>query len=424
MEIVIIIGLILFNGLLSMSEIALVSVRKSRLETESKNGNKSATSALKLVNEPDRFFSTIQIGITLVGILTGLYSGEAFAGDLAEALNGIPAIAPYSMIISKTIIVVTVTYLTLVFGELIPKRLGMTKAEGIAMSVTKPMVFLARLTYPFVWFLSKSTALIMKLFGLYHIEDSKVTEEEVKAIVKESLDDGEIQEVEHDIVERVFNLGDRDVSSIMTHRADLIYIDINESKNALRSKVMSNMHNTYPVVSGRVDKIIGVIHLKDLFGKIEAEDFSIEKIITKAHYLPENMSVYNALMQFKNAHVKYGLIIDEFGIIQGIVTLKDIMEALVGEIHEEGDEKEILQREDGSWLVDGQYSFYDFLSNFDAEYLFADNDYNTISGLIFELLETIPTVGQKVTWKDFIFEIVDMDGARIDKVLVTINVKD
>lgn len=424
MEVVIIIGLILFNGLLSMSEIALVSARKSRLETEVKKGNKSAKIALKLANEPDRFFSTIQIGITLVGILTGLYSGEAFAGDLAGVLNGVPAIASYSLIISKTLIVIIVTYLTLVFGELIPKRLGMTKAEGISMSVAKPMVFLARLTHPFVWLLSKSTALIMKLFGLHNIEDSKVTEEEIKAIVKESLDDGEIQEVEHDIVERVFNLGDRDVSSIMTHRADLIYIDINESKHELRSKVMSNMHDTYPVVSDRVDKIIGVIHLKDLFGKIEAEDFSIEQITTSAYYLPENMSVYNALMQFKNAHVKYGIIIDEFGIIQGIVTLKDIMEALVGEIHEEGDEKEIIQREDGSWLIDGQYSFYDFLSNFDAEYLFADNDYNTISGLILELLETIPTVGQKVTWEGFDLEIIDMDGARIDKVLVTLKTED
>jgi putative hemolysin len=426
MEILIIILLILFNGLLSMSEIALVSARKSKLEIESKKGNKSAATALKLANEPDRFFSTIQIGITLIGILTGLYSGEAFAGDLAAVFQNIPALSPYSYIISKTVIVIVVTYFTLIFGELIPKRLGMSKAEGISMSVAKPMIFLAILTYPFVWLLAKSTAIVMKLFGLHKIEENKVTEEEVKAIVKESLDDGEIQEIEHDIVERVFNLGDRDVSSIMTHRADLIYIDINmdKLKDELHSKIVNNIHDTYPVVSGNVDNILGVIHLKDLFAELGTDDFSLEKILKKPCYLPENMSVYNALMHFKNAHVKYGVIIDEFGAVQGIVTLKDIMEALVGEIHEEEGNKDIIQREDGSWLIDGQYSFYDFLSNFDAEYLFTDNNYNTISGLILELLRNIPKEGQKIVWNNFTFEIMDMDGARIDKVLVTIKTEE
>jgi putative hemolysin len=409
-----------------MSEIALVSARKSKLEIEAKKGNKSAAAALKLANEPDRFFSTIQIGITLTGILTGLYSGEAFAGDLAMIFQGIPTLSPYAYIISKTVIVIAVTYFTLVFGELIPKRLGMNKAEGISMSVAKPMIFLARLTYPFVWLLAKSTAIIMKLLGLHKIDESKVTEEEVKAIVKESLDDGEIREIEHDIVERVFNLGDRDISSIMTHRTELVCIDIDADKSIdrLRSKIMNNIHNTYPVVSGSVDNIIGVIHLKDLFGESGADDFSLEKILQTTVYLPENMSVYNALMYFKNAHVKYGIIIDEFGAVQGIVTLKDIMEALVGEIHEEGENKDIIRREDGSWLIDGQYSFYDFLSNFDAEYLFSDNDYNTISGLILELLGNIPKEGQKIEWNKFTFEVIDMDGARIDKVLVTTKIKE
>ncbi len=299
----------------------------------------------------------------------------------------------------------------------------MNKAEGISMSIAKPMIFLARLTSPFVWLLAKSTAIIMKLLGLHKIGESKVTEEEVKAIVKESLDDGEIREIEHDIVERVFNLGDRDISSIMTHRTELIYIDIDVDKSIdkLRAKIVSNIHNTYPVVSGNIDNIIGVIHLKDLFAKLATDDFSLEKILKTASYLPENMSVYNALMHFRKVHVKYGVIIDEFGAVQGIVTLKDIMDALVGEIHEEGESKDIIRREDGSWLVDGQYSFYDFLSNFDAEYLFTDNDYNTISGLILELLGNIPKEGQKIVWNNFTFEVVDMDGARIDKVLVTVE---
>ncbi|MDR1740214.1 MAG: hemolysin family protein, partial [Bacteroidales bacterium] len=421
MEIVIIIGLILLNGLLSMSEIALVSARKSKLEVEAKRGNKSAATALKLANQPDRFFSTIQIGITLIGILTGLYSGEAFAGDLAMVFQGSAALSPYAYIISKIIIVITVTYLTLIFGELVPKRLGMNKAEGIAKSVAKPMIFLSRLTYPFVWFLAKSTAVIMRLSGLNKTEENKVTEEEVKAIVKESLNDGEIREIEHDIVERVFNLGDRDISSIMTHRTELVCIDIDldKSPEELHAKIVSNIHDIYPVISGSIDNLVGVIHLRDLFSEFGVDDFSLEKILKTTSYLPENMSVYNALMHFKSTHVKYGIVIDEFGTVQGIVTLKDIMDALVGEVSEEGENKNIIQREDGSWLVDGQYSFYDFLSNFDAEDLFTDNDYNTISGLILELLGSIPKEGQKVVWKHFTFEVLDMDGARIDKVLVT-----
>lgn len=423
MEIVIIVGLILFNGLLSMSEIAFVSARKSKLELNAKKGNKYAATALKLVNEPDRFFSTIQIGITLIGIVTGLYSGEAFASDLAKVFTGIPALIPHALWISKAIIVTVVTYLTLVFGELVPKRLGMNNAETLLMFVAKPMLFLARVTHPFVWLLSKSTALIIKLFGVHEAENSKVTEEEVKAMVKESLHDGEIEEIEHDIVERVFGLGDRDINSIMTHRNDLVYIDVADEKSPdeLRSKIVADIHDTYPAVMDTIDNVIGVIHLKDLFGEIGREGFSLRKIVTTPCYLPENMNVYDALLHFKNEHVKYGVVIDEFGEMQGIITLTDIMEALVGEMPEEGETPDIIRREDGSFFIDGQYSFYDFLSHFDAEYLFAENNYNTVSGLILELLGSIPHEGQKIVWGNFTFEVVDMDGARIDKLLVTVK---
>ena len=225
MEIFIIIGLILLNGLLSMSEIALVSARKARLELEAKRGNKSAKTALKLANEPDRFLSTIQIGITLIGILTGLYSGEAFAYDLAEHVRRIPFLEPYALGVSKTTIVVIVTYLTLIMGELVPKRIGMGYAERVSMLVAKPMNFLSLVASPFVWLLSKSTALTVRLIGTDATEENKVTEDEIKAIVKEGFDVGEVQEVEQDIVERVFNLGDRNVGSIMTHRSELVWLD-------------------------------------------------------------------------------------------------------------------------------------------------------------------------------------------------------
>lgn len=418
MEIFIIIGLILLNGILSMSEIALVSARKARLELDAKRGNKSAQTALNLAGEPDRFLSTIQIGITLIGILTGLYSGEAFAYNLAEVVRHVPVLEPYALGVSKTIIVIIVTYLTLIMGELVPKRIGMGYAERVSMLVAKPMYFLSKLALPFVWLLSKSTSLVIKITGIKANEENKVTEEEIKAIVKEGFDGGEVQEVEQDIVERVFNLGDRNVGSIMTHRSDLVWLDVTDSIEKIREKVQENLFNIYPVASEKFDNIKGVVYLKDLFGRIDEPDFSLEEVIRPAQYLPENQSVYNALEQFKEARVKYGIVTDEFGGIQGIVTLKDIMEGLIGQVPEVGEEAEIVQRADGSWLVDGQYNFYDFLEYFDMEDLYAEHDYNTLSGLILEILERVPKTGETLTWLTFEFEIVDMDGARIDKVLV------
>lgn len=401
-----------------MSEIALVSARKSRLEVEAKRGNRSAQTALKLSNEPDRFLSTIQIGITLIGILTGLYSGEAFAYDLAAYMRGIPWIAPYALVISKTAIVVLVTYLTLIMGELVPKRIGMGYAEKVSMLAAKPMYLLSLVASPFVWLLSKSTALAVKLMGTDASEESKVTEEEIKAIVKEGFDGGEVQEVEQDIVERVFNLGDRKVGSIMTHRSELIWLDLTDSIEEIREKVQAHLFNIYPVANGKFDDIRGVVYLKDLFGRIDDPGFSLTQVIRPAEFVPENQSVYNALEQFKQARVQYGIVTDEFGGIQGIVTLKDIMEGLVGQVPDVGEDAEVVQRSDGTWLVDGQYRFYDFLEYFDMEDLYAEHDYNTLSGLILEILERVPKTGEKLTWLNFEFEIVDMDGARIDKVLV------
>ena len=418
MEIFIIVGLILLNGVLSMSEIALVSARKTRLDVEAKKGNKSAQTALKLAGEPDRFLSTIQIGITLIGILTGLYSGEAFAYDLAEVVALVPVLEPYALGLSKAAIVVSVTYLTLIMGELVPKRIGMGYSERVSMLVAKPMYLLSKLASPFVWLLSKSTALVIKVTGIKGNEGSKVTEEEIKAVVKEGFDGGEVQEVEQDIVERVFNLGDRNVGSIMTHRSDIVWLDLTDSIDKIREKVQENLFNIYPVASEEFDNFKGVVYLKDLFGRIDEPGFSLEQVVRPAQYLPENQSVYNALEQFKQARVKYGIVTDEFGCIQGIVTLKDIMEGLIGQVPEVGEEAEITERADGTWLVDGQYSFYDFLEYFDLEDLYAEHDYNTLSGLILEILERVPKTGETLTWLNFRFEIVDMDGARIDKVLV------
>jgi putative hemolysin len=418
MEILIILGLILLNGILSMSEIALVSARKTRLEIELKKKKGVAQTALALASNPDKFLSTIQIGITLIGILTGLFSGEAFATDLALALGKISWLSPYALTVSKFVIVMIVTYMTLVLGELVPKRIGLGFAEKVAMLTAKPMNVLSTAASPFVWILSKSTSMMVKLLGLDKVEDSKVTEEEIKAIVKEGFDDGEVQGVEQDIVERVFTLGDRDAGSIMTHKSEVVWMNISDSRETVRERVKENLFNVYPVAAEKFDNIVGVVYLKDLFGRIDAPDFTLSQVMRPAQFVPEDQSVYNTLEQLRKARVKYGLVTDEFGGIQGIVTLTDIMEALIGEVLESDEEPEIRERANGGWLVDGQYSFYNFLEYFDMEELYAENDYNTLSGLILDILKSVPRTGDVLVWQDFGFEIVDMDKARIDKVLV------
>lgn len=418
MEVFIILVLILLNGVLSMAEIALVSARKSKFETEALKGSRAAQTALKLAEDPDRFLATIQIGITLIGILTGLYSGEAFASRLAVYLKEIPWLQPYALGVAETIIVVTVTYLTLIFGELVPKRIGMNCSDRVSMLLARPMHMLSLLAVPFVWLLSKSTALVVKLLGLDKVRDSKVTEEEIKAIVKEGYDDGEVQEVEQDIVERVFTLGDRRVDSIMTHRSEMVWLDITDDAALIRKKVEAHPFGIYPVSSGRFDDLLGVVYLKELFMQIDSPHFQLKELVRKAQFVPETQSVYRTLEQFKQTRVKYAIVTDEFGGIQGIVTLMDIMEGLVGQVPEQGEDADIVERADGSYLVDGQYSFYDFLAFFDVEDLYAESDYNTLSGLILAELGRLPVTGERLHWNCFDMEIVDMDGARIDKVLV------
>jgi putative hemolysin len=253
------------------------------------------------------------------------------------------------------------------------------------------------------------------------MKEAPVTEEEIKNMMKESLEDGEIEEVEHDIVERAFNLSDRKISSIMTHRREIIFLDINDSKDLLQKKIEDKVYNTYPIIDKNIDNVVGFVHLKDLFRTINRNDFSLKNIVSKVNYIPENVNVYNALEMFKKSRIKSALIIDEFGSVVGIVSLKDIMEALVGEMLEENETGDITMREDGTYIVDGRYSFYDFLAYFDEEDLFGeDTKFNTISGLIINIIEKIPQEGQIIEWENFKFEIMDMDGVRIDKVLTTI----
>ena len=419
MEIVIIIGLILLNGLLSMSEIAMVSARKSRLEADSKKGSRAARTALKLANSPDTFLSTIQIGITLIGILTGLYSGEVLAQSFGKVIATIEPLRTHAVAIAQTLIVAIVTYLTLIVGELVPKRIGMQAAEKVAKLVARPMNVLSKIALPFVWLLSKSTSGMLRLLGINTLGESKVTEDEIKAIIQEGAEDGEVQEVEQELVERVFNLGDRNVGSIMTHRSELVWLNISDDNEQIKRIVESNLYNAYPVADHTLDNIVGVVYLKDLFLHLGDEGFDLRRLVAPAKFFHEGFEVYNALEQLRTEQLGYGIICDEFGVTRGIITLRDIFEALVGELPDPREEPDIVRREDGSCLVDGQCPFYDFLDWFGLENALPCNAYNTVSGLILDQLAHIPATGEKLEWNGFTFEIVDMDGARIDKILVS-----
>lgn len=418
-EIFIIIGLIILNGIFATAEIALISARKSSLTTDAEKGSRTAKAALRLASQPDRFLSTVQIGITLIGILTGIYSGSAVATILGDWLLSLGVGAPYASTLAQALIVVVVTYLTLIFGELVPKRIGLSVAEKAARLVAVPMQWLSVAAYPFVWLLSKSTEFVFGLTGLQD-KGTKVTEEEIKSIVKEGAEDGEVQPVEQDIVSRVFMVGDLKVDAIMTHKSDMAWFDIAMTAKEVRAAMKEQLYAVYPVADGDLDHVKGIVSIKDLFMARDDASFSLQKIMRKPTFFYENTDVYKVLEHMKTKHISTGLVCDEFGACIGMITLKDIMESLVGTVQNEADgEQDIIPRKDGDgWFVDGQCTMYDFLDYFSEVDLLENKDYNTVAGLCLDRLEHVPTCGESFTWEKFSFEVVDMDGARIDKLLV------
>lgn len=402
-----------------MSEVALISARKSRLSSDAKKGSKSAKVALKLANDPDRFLSTVQIGITLIGILTGIYSGNRIAADLTETMISWGVSVTYASALAQGIIVVVVTYLTIIFGELVPKRIGLSVAEKAAKVVARPMRVLASIALPFVWLLSKSTEIIFNLLGIKET-DNKVTEEEIKSIIEEGTEEGEVQPVEKDIMQRVFLLGDLKVSSIMTHKSDIVWLDMDMTADEVRAVVNENLFEFYPIADGDLDHVKGVVNLKDLVVHLSNPDFKLASLIHEATYFHESMNVYKVLEQMKMQKISRALVCDEFGICTGIITLRDILEGLVGNVDDPEEEPDIIKRVNKEgWLVDGQCSLYDFLCYFNRSDLFEASEYHTLGGLLLKELQHIPTSGETLQWNGFTFEVVDMDGARIDKVLVT-----
>jgi putative hemolysin len=368
MEIAIILALVILNGIFSMSEIAIVSARKARLELAAKKGDKRAKAALDTANSPNRFLSTVQIGITLIGILTGVFSGENITNDLQTYLESYPSLYPFANTLAVIIVVIIITFLSLVLGELVPKRVGLTNPEGIAKAVALPMRWLTAVTSPFVWLLTFTSDQLLKLLRIKPSADSKITEEEIKAIIQEGKEGGEIQEIEQDIVERVFSLGDRNVASLMTHRNSLRFLHLGMGKEEIYNTIIEELHSTYPVLDHDEDQLIGVITLKELFVKLNDESFQLKSLLKEPQYIPENLGAYETLKVFKQSNIHCGIVIDEFGQLQGLVTMNDLLEALVGDVSEfYSEEFEFTQRDDGTWLVDGQYPIADFLSRFDLE---------------------------------------------------------
>ncbi len=402
-----------------MSEIALISARKNRLESAAKKGNASAIAALKLANSPNKFLSTVQIGITLIGILTGIYSGDKITGDVEAFFMQYEVFKPYAENLAIVVVLVILTFFSLVLGELLPKRIGLIYPEAIAKLVALPMKYVSIITAPFIWLLVSSTDFLMKIFNIRPTADGKVTEEEIKAIIKEGTEGGEVQEIEHDIMERVFHIGDRKVNSLMTHRKSVAYLTFQSDKARIKEIMLEEMHSVYPVCEDNLDDVVGMVSLKDMFSNYEKPGFNLKNITTEPVYLIEHTSAYKALEIFKNTRVHYAFVTDEYGVFQGIITLNDILEALVGDASDfYDDEFQLVANPDGTWTVDGHYPLHDFLTYFDLDELTGDYEVTTVSGLIMTELSYIPKAGEKLSWNLYELEVLKMDGVKIDKVKV------
>lgn len=423
-DIFIILGLIIINGFFAMAEIALISARKARLEAQSNKGDKDAANALDLASHPDSFISTVQICITLIGLLTGIYSGDKIKSEFYIWLQQYPSLHEYSSILSTVIVVIIVAYVSLVLGELVPKRIGLSNPESIAKLVSGPMRIINFAVFPFTWLLSVSASILIRLFKIRR-KDDNVTEDEIKAIINEGTEQGTIEEAEQEIIERVFHLSDRNITSLMTHRTDITWIDITKTVRELKQSLRDVVHSVYPICEGQVDNIRGTIAVKDLL--IAKDETPVSKIMLPPMYVPDNNSAYQVLEKFKVTKIHHCFIVDEYGTLQGLITLNDILDAIVGDMPQPDEDKyEVVKRADGSFLIDAKMSFYDFLLQMDKSAWLNEEDqlFDTLAGFILNQLKEIPSTGDTFDWRGFRFEIVDMDGNRIDKILVSTIAKE
>jgi len=415
----IIIGiLLLLNGILAMAEAALLSVRKVRLQNESNKGDARAEVVLKLTANPNQFLSVIQIGITTTDLLIGALTGATFGVWISNELGNFPSLEPYRSAISLFVGVLPITYLSLVFGELVPKRLALRDPEEVSSAIARPMMFFSRLFSPFVKLLSRSTEFILKILGVETNIEPPVTEEEIQLLIDQGTQAGVFEEAEQDMVEGVFSLGDQRVYSLMTPRTDIIYLDINDSIDEIRDKIAESEFSRFPVRQDSLDMILGVVKARDLLLRsLSNEEIKLKEILSPAFFIPETMLASRALEIFKEKGTELLLVIDEFGGVQGLLTINDILEEIVGQI--ELEEPQATQRQDGSWLLDGMLEVDEFKDIFNLKALPHEDEYETLSGFVMMSLGRVPQSADHFEWQDLRFEVIDMDGRRVDKVLVT-----
>jgi len=422
-EIVLILVLIVANGIFSGSEIAVVSARKIRLEQLAEQGNGQARAALRLANSPNDFLSAVQIGITLIGILSGAVGGATLARRLEPVIASIPLLKAWSEGLSVAVVVGVITYLSLVIGELLPKRIALNNPEAVACAVARPMRWLARWTAPLVQLLGASTDLLLNLLGIRSSSEPDLTEEEIKALVRQGAESGVLDEAEHDMVQRVFRLGDRSIRALMTPRTEICWLDLNTTREQQLKLVTDSNHSRLPVAHGNLDDCIGILRGRNLLASaLEGDAVDLKALLQPPLYITESARALNVIEQFRQTGVHIALVTDEYGGIEGLVTLTDLMEAIVGDLPsaEDLDEPQIIRREDGSWLLDGALDISEFKDLLQRTSLpdEASGSFHTLGGFVLHVLGRVPRAGDHFNWDELRFEVMDMDGKRIDKVLV------
>jgi len=424
LEIILLLFLILLNGLLAMSEFAVVYARKSRLQPLADDGNKRARIALDLAEHPVQFLATIQIGITLVGTLVGAVGGATLARHFAPLLTAIPLLAPYADAISFAAVVLLLTFLTLVLGELVPKQLALHSAERLAIVLAGPIRTLSRLTSPLVRFLAGSSTLIVRLLGIRPSTEPPVTEDEIKILLEQGTQAGVFEAAEQEMVEGVFRMGGQRVGALMTPRPDIDWIDLDESSDAIHDQILGSHRTRFPVAQGELDNVLGILHTKDLLAQgFTCDPPDIRKLLRPPMFIPESAEVLQALEQFKETGEHFALVTDEYGSVAGVISPTDILEAIVGDLPAKGEpvEPEVVRREDGTWLMGGALSIEEMTDTLGLDNLPEEEEgsFQTVGGFVMVRLGEVPQAGDHFEWGGFRFEVMDMDGRRVDKVLVT-----
>ncbi|MRR17261.1 MAG: HlyC/CorC family transporter [Deltaproteobacteria bacterium] len=425
MEILVIALLLILNGIFAMYEIALVSARRSNLEDEAKSGRMGAETALGLLREPEKVLSAIQVGITLIGIVSGAYGGLALAGDVAPLFKNVSFLAPYAHGLSLVIVVGVITYLSLIIGELVPKTIALNNAEAIAIVLSPAMKLFSSFTYPIVWILSVSTKLVLQFFGIENRRETPVTEEELRMVIQKGSEHGVIEKEESDMINEVIRFGDKRASALMTPRVDVTWLDIHQDQEEILAEALKASYPRLLVCEDEVDQIKGVVNVKDVLAYyIRHRTVRLEEILFEPVYIPEQAPALKVLDLFRKTKRHFGVVINEYGSVEGIITLHDLTENILGDLPVQGDleEPEIFQREDGSYLMDGSTKVEDVEDLFAVSSLFEDEDerpdINTLGGLAMYQLNRVPKIGDTFSAGGYLFEIVDMDGNRVDKLLV------